>query len=119
MHIPMRLGASAVLPPAPPSREAVFATLPRYRPAVFYGVPTLYAQMLQVQDAPSRYDLSSLRLCISAGESLPPEIFRRWHDRFGLEICDMIGSTEALYGFIGNRPGRIRGGSTGGVVPGV
>ena len=74
--------------------------------------------MLQVEDAPSRYDLSTLRLCVSAGESLPPEIFRRWHDRFGLEICDMIGSTEALHVFIGNRPGRVRVGSTGEVLPG-
>ncbi len=74
--------------------------------------------MLQVEDAPSRYDLSSLRLCVSAGESLPPGIFRRWHDRFGLEICDMIGSTEALHVFIGNRPGRVRVGSTGEILPG-
>src|SRR5262245_48215767 len=118
MYIPMRFGASAVLLPDRPTPEAVFATITRYRPSVFYGVPTLYTQMLQVPDAPSRYDLSSLRLCISAGESLPPEIFRRWHDRFGLEICDMIASTEALYGFIGNRPGRIRVGSTGEVLPG-
>lgn len=118
MYVPMRFGASAVLLPDRPTPEAVFVTITRYRPTVFYGVPTLYTQMLQVQDAPSRYDLSSLRLCVSAGESLPPEIFRRWHERFGLEICDMIGSTEALYVFIGNRPGRIRVGSTGEVLPG-
>jgi benzoate-CoA ligase family protein len=118
MYIPMRFGASAVLLPDRPTPEAVFETITRYRPTVFYGVPTLYAQLLQVQDAPSRYDLSSLRLCLSAGESLPPEIFRRWQARFGLEICDVIGSTEALYVFIGNRPGRIRIGSTGTVIPG-
>jgi benzoate-CoA ligase len=118
MYIPMRFGASGVLLPDRPTAEAVFDTISRDHPTVFYGVPTLYAQMLQVEDAPSRYDLSSLRLCISAGESLPPGIFRRWHDRFGLEICDMIGSTEALYVFIGNRPGRVRVGSTGEVLPG-
>ena len=118
MYVPMRCGAAAVLLPDRPTPEAVFDTITRSQPTVFYGVPTLYAQMLQVEDAPSRYDLSSLRLCVSAGESLPPEIFRRWHDRFGLEICDMIGSTEALYVFIGNRPGRVRVGSTGEVLPG-
>jgi benzoate-CoA ligase len=81
-------------------------------------VPTLYAQLLQVDHAASTYDLSSLRLCLSAGESLPPELFRRWKARFGLEICDVIGSTEALHAFIGNLPGSIRVGSTGRVVPG-
>jgi benzoate-CoA ligase len=78
----------------------------------------VYAQLLQVEEVPSRYDLSSLRLCLSAGESLPPEIFRRWQARFGLEICDVIGSTEALYIFIGNSPGHARPGSTGTILPG-
>jgi benzoate-CoA ligase len=118
LYIPMRFGASAVLLPDRPTPEAVFETITRDHPTIFYGVPTLYTQMLQMEDAPSRYDLSSLRLCVSAGESLPPEILRRWHERFGLEICDMIGSTEALYVFIGNRPGRVRVGSTGEVLPG-
>lgn len=118
MYLPMRCGASAVLLPERPTPETVFATMTATRPTIFYGVPTLYAQMLQIDDAASRYDLSSLRLCVSAGESLPPEIFRRWQARFGLEICDMIGSTEALHVFIGNRPGRVRVGSTGEVLPG-
>jgi benzoate-CoA ligase len=113
MYIPMRMGASAVLLPDRPTPPTVFETITHYQPTVFYGVPTLYAQLLQVDDAASRYDLSSLRLCLSAGESLPPELFRRWKDRFGLEICDVIGSTEALHVFIGNRPGDIRIGSTG------
>ena len=78
LYIPMRFGAAGVLLPDRPTPEAVFDTITRYHPTVFYGVPTLYAQMLQVEDAPARYDLSSLRLCVSAGESLPPEIFRRW-----------------------------------------
>jgi benzoate-CoA ligase len=118
MYMPMRFGASAVLLPDRPTPEAVFDTITRYRPTIFFGVPTLYAQMLQVDGATSRYDVSSLRLCLSAGESLPPELFRRWQDRFGLDICDVIGSTEALHVFIGNRPGQIRLGSTGQVVPG-
>jgi acyl-coenzyme A synthetase/AMP-(fatty) acid ligase len=49
---------------------------------------------------------------------LPPELFRRWKERFGLEICDVIGSTEALHVFIGNRPGSMRVGSTGRLIPG-
>src|SRR5438093_5065647 len=118
MYIPMRFGASGVLLPDRPTPEAVFDTITRYHPTVFYGVPTLYAQMLQVEDAPSRYDLSTLRLCVSAGESLPPEIFRRWHERFGLEIVDGIGSTEMLHMFLSNRPGACRAGTSGIEVPG-
>jgi benzoate-CoA ligase len=74
--------------------------------------------MLQVEGAETRFDLSSLRFCVSAGEALPPEIFRRWRDRFGLEIVDGIGSTELLHIFISNRPGSARPGSTGIEVPG-
>lgn len=118
MYLPMRVGASAVLLPDRPTPQAMFETITRYQPTIFYGVPTLYAQMLQVEDAATRYDLRSVRLCLSAGESLPPEIFRRWKERFGLEICDVIGSTEALYVFIGNRPGDVRPGSTGRILPG-
>lgn len=118
MYFPMRVGASAVLLAERPTPEAVFATITRYRPTIFYGVPTLYAQMLQVDQAASTYDLSSLRLCVSAGESLPPDLFQRWKERFGLEICDVIGSTEALHVFIANRPGHVKVGSTGQIVPG-
>jgi benzoate-CoA ligase len=118
LYIPMRVGASAVLLPDRPTPEAVFETISHYHPTIFYGVPTLYAQMLQIEDAASRYDLSSLRLCWSAGESLPPELYRRWQDRFGLDICDLIGTTEALHTIIANRPGELRVGSTGKAVPG-
>lgn len=118
MYFPMRVGGSSVLLPDRPTPEAVFETITRYRPTIFYGVPTLYAQMLQVEGAESRYDLSSLRLCVSAGESLPPELLARWKSQFGHEICDVIGSTEALHIFIANRPGQVKPGSTGQIVPG-
>ena len=76
-------------------------------------MPTLYAGMLAVKDAETRFDLSSLRLCVSAGEALPEELYRRWHDRFGVEILDGIGTTECLHMFISNRPGAVRPGSSG------
>ncbi|HEV7127064.1 MAG TPA: AMP-binding protein, partial [Ktedonobacterales bacterium] len=63
-------------------------------------------------------DTSSLRLCVSAGESLPPELFNRWKERFGVEILDGIGSTEVLHIFISNQAGAVKPGSTGRVVPG-
>ena len=90
--------------PGRPGPDALFEA-DRYRPSLFFAVPTLYAAMLQVEAATARYDLSSLRVCVSAGEALPSEIFKRWRQRFGLEIVDGIGSTEMLHIFISNRPG--------------
>jgi benzoate-CoA ligase len=74
--------------------------------------------MLALKDADTRYDLSSLRSCVSAGEALPDEIFKRWRERFGVEILDGIGTTEILHIFLSNRPGAARPGSTGQAVPG-
>jgi benzoate-CoA ligase family protein len=115
---PLALGASVVLLPDRPRPETIFATITKYRPTVFFGVPTLYANMLEFQDEEKKYDLSSLRICTSAGEALPQEIFHEWKKRFGLEILDGIGSTELLHIFISNRPGDVKPGSSGKVVPG-
>ena len=59
-----------------------------------------------------------MRICVSAGEALPPEIYHRWKDRYGIEILDGIGSTEMGHIFISNRPGEVKPGSTGKPVPG-
>jgi benzoate-CoA ligase len=117
-YFPMAVGAQSVLFPHRPTPEAVFEILTRHRPTLFFGVPTLYAGMLAVKDAQRRFDLSSLRLCVSAGEALPEEIYRRWLDRFGVEIIDGIGTTEILHIFLSNRPGGVRPGSSGLPVPG-
>ncbi|HEV8141555.1 MAG TPA: benzoate-CoA ligase family protein [Methylomirabilota bacterium] len=117
-YFPMGVGAQSVLFPGRPTPEGVFEILTRHRPTLFFGVPTLYASMLAMKDAEKRYDLSSLRLCISAGEALPGEIYHRWRERFGVEILDGIGTTEICHIFISNRPGRARPGATGQVVPG-
>jgi benzoate-CoA ligase len=74
--------------------------------------------MLQVPAAERRFDLSSLRLCVTSGEALPPTVFDGWRDRFGIELADVVGSTEALHDFIATRPGQARRGSCGQVVPG-
>jgi len=71
-----------------------------------------------VKDAEKRFDASSLRLCVSAGEALPEELYNRWRERFGVEIVDGIGTTEIGYIFISNRLGHTRPGSTGVAVPG-
>ena len=92
--------------------------LARYRPTVFFSVPTFYAAMLREAEKGLALDFSSVRLAVSAGERLPPEIFERFRTRFGLEIVDGIGSTEMLQMFLSARPGAIRPGSCGTPVPG-
>jgi benzoate-CoA ligase len=118
LYFPMGVGAASVLYPPRPTAEGAFDVISRHRPTLFFAVPTLYAGMLAVKDAEERFDLSSLRLCVSAGEALPEELYRRWHDRFHVEIIDGIGTTECLHMFISNRPGSARPGSSGQIVPG-
>jgi len=91
-----------------------FSTAP---PSIFFGVPTLYAAQLQALETETP-DLSSLRVCVSAGEALPADIYRRWKERTGGDILDGIGSTEALHIFISNVEGDIRPGTSGRMVPG-
>jgi benzoate-CoA ligase family protein len=119
LYFPFSVGASTILYNAKPEPERCFEIIERYRPTIFYGVPTAYAAMLALAErSQRRYDLSSLRLCSSAGEPLPAALYERWKARFGVEILDGIGSTEVLHTFIANRPGRVRSGSSGEIVPG-
>ena len=118
MSFALYAGATAVLVSERPTPESMFAAIQQYRPTIFFGVPTLYAAMLQVKAAEHTYDLSSLRLCVSAGESLPAELFTRWRERFAVEILDGIGTTEALHIFLSNRAGQVVPGSSGVPVPG-
>jgi len=114
-YFPLAVGATSILWPGPPQPAHVFATIERYRPTLFSSVPTGYAMLLSHEGT---FDLSSLRLAVSAGEALPPAIYERFRQRFGVEIIDGIGSTEALHMFISNRPGLSRPGTSGVVVGG-
>ncbi len=117
MTFPLWVGGTAVLFDGRPTPDTTFDVVRRFRPTLYFGVPTLYAAQLAAFDelAP---DMSSVRLCVSAGEALPPDILHRWKERTGLDILDGIGSTELLHIFISNLPGDIRPGSTGKSVPG-
>ena len=115
---PFAFGASVVLDPDEPTPKKVLETITKHRPTVFFGVPAVYAAMLQVDNLEKKYDLSSLRICVSAGESLPKEIFYEWKKRFDIEILDGIGCTELIHVFISNRPGEVKPGSSGKPVPG-
>ncbi|MDX1384304.1 MAG: benzoate-CoA ligase family protein [Thermoanaerobaculia bacterium] len=118
LSFPLTLGATSVLMAERPTPEAVFARLKETAPSVFCGVPTLYAAMLADPGFPDRADLRALRLCVSAGEALPPQIGRSFRDKTGIDILDGIGSTEMLHIFLSNRPDDVRPGTTGTAVPG-
>ncbi|MGC8658528.1 MAG: benzoate-CoA ligase family protein [Desulfomonilaceae bacterium] len=115
ISFPMRFGASTVLLPDRPTPELVLETLLKFRPTVFFGVPTQYNSLLKKMNG---QNLDFIRACTSAGEALPPEIFRKWKEKTGLEILDGIGSTEALHIFISNRKGDVRPGTSGRIVQG-
>jgi benzoate-CoA ligase family protein len=85
---------------------------------MFGGVPTLYASMLANPRIASGAGSDRLRRCISAGEALPADIGRRWHDMVGVDILDGIGSTEMLHIFVSNRADDVRYGTSGKAVPG-
>jgi benzoate-CoA ligase len=117
LTFPMSVGATTLLLPTRPTPSDVFGVLRKFRPSIFYGVPTLYAALLAEAARPSRGELN-LRVCTSAGEALPAEIGKRWTQEYGCEILDGIGSTEMLHIFLSNRPGAVRYGTTGQAVPG-
>ena len=121
-YFPFSVGATTILWPGPPTPVNVYAAIERHRPTLFYSVPTGYAMLLAhgrpEGGAAADFDLSSLRLAVSAGEALPAALFERFQQRFGVDIVDGIGSTEALHMFISNRPGAIRPGSSGQIVAG-
>src|SRR5258706_7429081 len=85
---------------------------------IFCGVPTLFASLLADPDVTAKGLSDRLRICISAGESLPKHIGETWRARFGCDILDGLGSTEMLHIFLSNRPGDVRYGTTGKAVPG-
>jgi benzoate-CoA ligase family protein len=142
LTMPFSVGATTILWPGPPTPQGVYAVIEKHRPTLFYSVPTGYGMMLAHQRGAEDlargepveprargssfdklrtsvdFDLSSVRLALSAGEALPDALSSRFKERFGIEIIDAIGSTEAAYMFISNRPGAIRPGSSGLIVPG-
>ncbi|MFI5285546.1 MAG: benzoate-CoA ligase family protein [Candidatus Dormibacteria bacterium] len=114
---PFGVGATGVIFAGRTTPELIFDLIARYRPTILVNVPTMMQAMLDHPSAAAQ-DLSCLRLCTSAGEALPEPLHHRWDDTFGIEVLDGIGSSEAYHIYISNRPGRVRRGSIGEVVPG-
>jgi benzoate-CoA ligase family protein len=116
---PWSVGASVVLFAGSPRRATnVLSVIDRFRPTILFNAPTGYAMMLAIEDFTERYDLTSLRLGVSAGEALPAPVWQEFKDRTGIDLLDGIGSTENFHIFVSNRPGDIRPGSSGKPVPG-
>jgi len=113
---PLFFGASAVLHPGKPDPAEILRIIKQHRPTVFFSVPTIYMQLILSCSADQMK--FPMRICCSAGEALPESIFEEWRRLTGLELIDGIGSTEACCIYICNRPGRVRPGSTGQIVPG-
>jgi benzoate-CoA ligase len=119
LYFPLAVGGTTILLPGPPHPANVFDIIERHRPTLFFSVPSNYAALLAHTPPGGDFDLSSIRHGVSAGEALPAAIFERFKSRFGVEILDAIGSTEALHMFIANRPGFARPGSSGQIIPGM
>src|SRR5580704_14952040 len=112
---PLRFGAAATLleQASPPNMIEIIQT---YKATVCFTAPTAYRAMLAAMDKGA--DLSSLRIAVSAGETLPAPVFRDWVEKTGKPILDGIGSTELLHIFISNRIGDSAPASTGRPVAG-
>jgi benzoate-CoA ligase len=115
---PFAVGGATALFSERSTAETMFEMIHKFRPTILTSVPTMINAMLQIPDAAERFDLSSLRFCLSAGEALPPELYNRWVDMFGVEILDGIGSAEMFHIYISNYPGEVVLGSLGRIVPG-
>ena len=113
LTIPLYLGATAVLYPGRPTPDAVMRILRERQPTLFFGVPTLYGNLLADPANDRSAGSPRLRCCISAGEPLPVGVARAWEERFGIAPLDGIGTTEMLHVFLTNRPGDHRYGTTG------
>jgi benzoate-CoA ligase len=118
LSFPLADGASVILDAERPSPPRIAHIFEAESPSVFFAVPAVYNALLDFHRAGNRLSVSSLRLCISAGEALPSKVFGDWKSEFGMEILDGIGSTEMLHIFISNRKGEAVAGSSGKVVEG-
>jgi 4-hydroxybenzoate-CoA ligase len=114
----MSVGATTILNSERPTPATMFGLMRRYEPSIFFGVPTLFAAMLNDEGFKSEPRFQRLRVCTSAGEALPESVGNSWKRRFGVDILDGVGSTELLHIFLSNAPNDIKYGTAGRPVPG-
>ena len=114
---PFSAGAATLLLPGQPKPASIFEAIGRFRPTVFFGLPTLYTSLTKAESAEAA-DFSSLRMSVSAAEVLSSEVFNGWKQLTGLEIVEGLGSTEVLHIYLCNRDDRKKPGAAGLRVPG-
>ncbi len=114
---PLSAGAATLLLPGQPRPAAIFDAIARFRPTVFFGLPTLYTSLTKAEGADGT-DFSSLRMAVSAAEVLSAEVFNGWKRSTGIEIVEGLGSTELLHIYLCNRPEKKKLGAAGLRVPG-
>src|SRR5690242_17337054 len=119
LYFALSVGATSILWSGSPSPPNIYSVIEKHKPTLFFSVPSNYSTLLSYKrEGGPDFDLSSVRNAVSAGEALPATLYHRFKERFGVEILDAIGSTEALHMFIANRPGAARPGSSGQIMPG-
>jgi 4-hydroxybenzoate-CoA ligase len=118
LTFPMSVGATTILNSERPTPAVMFKLMSRYNPTIFYGVPTLFAAMLNDETLKGERGGARLRICTSAGEALPESVGHAWKARFNVDILDGVGSTELLHIFLSNAPSDIKYGCSGRPVPG-
>jgi len=114
---PFSVGATTLLMPGRPDPAHAVETIERYRPTVFYGLPTLYTAICRMDSVEGR-DFTSLRQCMSAAEILSEDVFNAWLELTGLRAIEGLGSTEVLHVYVSNTVEEQRLGSAGKRVPG-
>jgi acetyl-CoA synthetase len=114
---PFSAGAATLLLPGQPKPQAIFDAIARYRPTVFFGLPTLYTLLTKAEGA-DKAEFRSLRMAVSAAEVLSSEVFNDWKRLTGLEIVEGLGSTEVLHIYLSNCEEKKKLGAAGLRVPG-
>lgn len=117
LTFPFAVGATTVLLPGQPRPEAVLDTIERFRPSVFFGLPTLYTALARADGVVGR-DLSSIRQSMSAAEILSADVYAAWKALVGHGPTEGLGSTEVLHVYLSNRLDDHRPGAAGMRVPG-
>lgn len=115
LSFPLSVGATSVYNAGPPTPDKLLERVNTHSPTIYFSVPALYAAILAYEGFDNT-DWSSVRLGVSAAEPLPPETWRRFHERTGIEILDGLGSTEMLHIYCSNRAGSVDPGSSGAPV---
>ena len=116
LELPLLFGGCSVLCSQWPDAAMVFQLAAKYRPSVFFSVPTFYASMLRELEKGTAADFSSVRVAFSSGEPMPRDIWERWKAKTGIEVLDIMGSTDAGAQYLANRPGQVKPGSSGKLI---